>query len=186
VTEASRLRLYKTQPNGYAMMNIIRSNDEYKNNDLPWMALKPLSLSVGGTATGWPSGLDVPIAMIDTGGTQPYLSDPNDKTNAAMSGSTGGSLPGWVKDTGALSTMCTATSSTICIELGDDTNSYAYTIDLTALPVIDRATSLVVCNMCGFMRDQPGMNIGGLSMLFNSLLLDVANKKVGMMKKAPD
>jgi hypothetical protein len=149
------------------------------------MALKPLSLSIGGAATGWPSGLDAPIAMIDTGGTQPYLSDPDGKTSAAMSGSTGGALPGWVNNTEAPSTMCSATSSVIGVELGDGTNSYAYTIDLAALPETDRATSLVVCTKCGFMRNQSGMNIGGLSTLFNSLMIDVADKRVGLMKKSP-
>jgi hypothetical protein len=183
VTEDSRLRLYKAKPSGYRMMKIISNNNEYKSNNLPWMALRPLSLSIDGKATGWPSGPDAPIAMIDTGGTQPYLSDPSGKTYTAMSTSAGGTLPDWVSDPGTPSTMCSATSSVIGVELGDDTSSYAYAIDLSTLPATDRATSLVVCTNCGYMRDQPGINIGGLSMLFNSLLIDISSKTVGLMKK---
>jgi hypothetical protein len=102
-----------------------------------------------------------------------------------MSGSTGGTLPDWVSDPGTPSTICSATSSVIGVELGDDTTSYAYSIDLTTLPATDRATSLVVCTDCGFMRGQPGMNTGGLSMLYNSILMDISDKTVGFMKKSP-
>lgn len=185
VTEQSRMRVYQTPPGGYVMMDIMRNNGQFKNNDLPWMALQPRSLSINGTATGWPSGLASPIAMIDTGGTQPYLSDPGGETSRAMTGSATGALPDWVNDTETPSTLCNASSSAIGIELGDGTNSYAYTIDLTSLPSADRSTSLVVCTKCGYMRDQPGMNIGGLSMLFNSLLIDVRNNKVGFKAKSP-
>ena len=185
-SEASRMRLHRDQPSGYVMLQIVSHNGVYKSNNLPWMALTPVSLSIGGVATSWPTAADSPIAMIDTGGTQPYLSDPNGSTTAAMSSSVVGSVPDWVRDAGAPSTSCNATSSVVGIELGDGTNSYKYVLDLAALPVGERATSLVVCSNCGYMFGQSGMNIGGLSMLFNSLLIDISSKKIGLMKKSPN
>jgi hypothetical protein len=147
--------------------------------DSPWMALVPKSISINGIPTTWPGKLEHPIAMIDTGGTQPYLSDPNGDVCQAEWPNPG-SMPPWIDGE---SISCIATKSPIEITVGDATNSWSYTIDLSSLPDVDQTTSLVMCQTCKYMYGANGMNIGGLSMLFNSLMVDYAGYQVGFKPK---
>jgi hypothetical protein len=69
--------------------------------------------------------------------------------------------------------------------IGDQNKTFSYNIDTALLPVAANGLTLVMCNSCTFMRDQQGMNIGGLSALFNYILIDYASGKVGFKSKVP-
>jgi hypothetical protein len=67
------------------------------------------------------------------------------------------------------------TKQNITVEPGDSQKCYIYTIDQAKLP----ASAGLICKKIPFMNDENGMNIGGLSALFNRLLIDFENEKVG-------
>ena len=177
VAPGSFLKLYREMPTGYDIFDIVPN--------MYWMSLVPLSLSIGKTKTGWPGNIASPIAMIDTGGGAANLSDP------------GGQLfnhhwpdtvpnPGWVKDSvnGChASTKCNSTKTDITIELGDAEGSLTYTIDTQALPPSVRGLTLVMCENNCFMEGENGMNIGGVSALSLSVLVDYLNARVGLKIK---
>jgi hypothetical protein len=173
IAEGSLLTLYKTMPPGYLMFDIIKS--------LEWMSLRPQSLSIGTVKTDWPGDLSSKsIAMIDTGGGQVFLSDPKnyvwtkDWPNPAPVPD-----PSWLLG----SYSCQAISGGLNITLSDGKNSFSYQIDPAKLPPSARGLSLTMCKQCFYMFGQNGMNIGGLCALFNYILIDYADAKVGFKAK---
>jgi hypothetical protein len=170
VETGSTLRISKSPPDESELFDIIP--------DLMWMALTPRSLSIGGVKTDWPDADKSPIAMIDTGGTCAYLSDPDalvyDKTwpNLAIN-------PDWT----STSVNCQSTSDSITIELGGASKTFTYTVDTTALPKTVQGLTLVMCQKNDFMMDQYGMNIGGISALEIGILVDYRNNRVGLKSK---
>jgi hypothetical protein len=142
--------------------------------DTPWMALRPLSLTIGGTLTQWP-GRTQAIAMLDTGGGPAYLTDPNGLVYSK------GWLPpapnpGWTSS----STNCNSTLASVGITLGDGTSSFSYQINESLLPASTQGLVLVMCENNYFMFNKYGMNIGGISMLATRMLIDFRNAKVGL------
>jgi hypothetical protein len=167
VSEESTLRLYNAAPNGYQFLQLA--------SGCPWMALRPKSLQIAGTVTGWPAPGMAAIAMIDTGGTSVYLSDPTGLVyQTAWPESVGN--PPWTSG----SVNCVSTKSSLQIELGDDQGaSFTYEINETALPPSAQGLTLVMCQMNEFMRQQYGMNIGGLSVLAAQIIVDYGSARVG-------
>jgi hypothetical protein len=171
IAEGSSLTLYNAIPQGYQMFDIVKN--------LMWMSLIPRSLSIGGTVTAWPGTIPSPIAMVDTGGGPVFLSDPNGyiyETNwpdAVPS-------PAW---TSSGSVSCQSIKDDLAIALGDESSSYAYRIDTANFPTSVQGLTLVMCELCYYMMGNQGMNIGGLSTLFNYILIDYAAEKVGLKAK---
>ena len=170
VSTGSSLVMYQAQPGGYSMFGIIPN--------LEWMSLIPMSLAIGGAQTQWPGDVASPIAMVDTGGGPVFLSDPN---GYVYSGSWPGGVtcPTWTSG----SDSCQCISDDITIELGDATSSTSYTIDTSTLPPSVQGLTLVMCKVNEYMRGRQGMNIGGISALFNYILVDYAGARVGLKPK---
>jgi hypothetical protein len=117
--------------------------------------------------------------MIDTGGGPVFLSDPENY----VYGRTWPDLttnPDW---TSPDSISCQSTFDEIAITIGDENASFAYTIDTSALPKTVQGLTLVMCENCSYMMGNNGMNIGGLSALFNYLLVDYASARIGLKHK---
>jgi hypothetical protein len=172
VDMGSILKLSPTLPQGYALFDILPN--------LMWMALTPKSLSIGGTKTSWPGIVNPsPIALIDTGGGPAFLSDPNDCVcNTPWPDSV--TNPPWTSS----STGCQSISYDIGIELGDDKSSFAYEISGFILPPSAQGLTLVMCQINNYMMGQNGLNIGGISALVNSILVDYQGKRVGLKPKS--
>jgi len=171
IAEGSSLTLFKTMPQGYKMFDIVKNR--------MWMSLIPRSLSIGGIATAWPGTLTSPIAMVDTGGGPVFLSDPNGyvyKSNWPDQVPS----PEW---TSPGSVSCQSTRHDLTISLGDESNSFTYHIDTTNFPSSVQGLTLVMCELCYYMMGNQGMNIGGLSALFNYILIDYASAKIGFKPK---
>jgi hypothetical protein len=172
VAAGSAMTLFSGQPAGYTVMKI--------TPNLAWMAVIPQALTVDGTATDWPGQGANPIAMVDTGGGPVFLSDPHgyvyDKTWAGAT-----ACPAW----SSTSVNCTCVAAPIGITLGDGTTSYTYAIDPAALPPSVQGLTGVLCQQNAFMMGQNGMNIGGISALFNDILIDYAAALVGFRPKQP-
>jgi hypothetical protein len=166
----SAIRIYNAAPDGYRMFDIIR--------DLEWMALTPKSLSIANTPTQWPGNVASPIAMIDTGGGPVYLSDPNGYLYRSAWPSPVAN-PDWASS----STSCESTQALLEITIGDAAASYTYVIDNSTFPQSARGLTLVMCEMNAYMMGQQGMNIGGISALVNSILIDFGNNQVGFKKR---
>jgi hypothetical protein len=167
----SSIVVHSVKPAGYALFDIIANT--------AWMALSPKSLTIGNSTTSWPGTTGpAPIAMIDTGGGPVFLSDPSgyvyDKTWPDPVAN-----PGWTSG----SSNCESIGNLIAIELGDAANSFSYTIDPSQLPPSVRGLTLVMCRVNEYMRGEPGMNIGGISALVNSILIDYQNAQIGMKSK---
>jgi hypothetical protein len=170
VSQGSTLTLYKSMPQGYQTFNIIKN--------CFWMSLQPKSLGIGTTNTGWP-GVRPSIAMIDTAGGPVFLSDPDGYLyNRAWPDPV--NTPEWASYG---SVACQSTKDQLTIALGDQTNSFSYTIDTSTLPVAVQGLTLVMCARCYYMMNYPGMNIGGISALFNYILIDYASARVGLKSK---
>jgi hypothetical protein len=117
--------------------------------------------------------------MVDTGGGPVFLSDPNgyiDRTNWPDPVPS----PSW---TSSGSVSCESTEDDLTIVLGDGRSSFSYRIDTTKLPSSVQGLTLVMCELCYYMMGNQGMNIGGLSALFNSILVDYASAQVGFKAK---
>jgi hypothetical protein len=166
----SRIRIYKRPPEGYQMFDIIPNCE--------WMALIPKSLSVAGNLTLWPGNVPSAIAMIDTGGGPVYLSDPNGYLYP-KAWPCPVSNPDWTSS----STLCQSTQAALGITVGDGVGSYNYVIDNATFPTAVRGLALVMCETNAYMMGQRGMNIGGISALVNSILIDFKNRKVGLKKR---
>jgi hypothetical protein len=161
----------------YHMFDIIR--------ELDWMSVSVRSLSIGATRTDWPEvavpGQQSPIAMIDTGGGPVFLSDPTGKIYAKHWPSQV-PCPAWTADG---SIACQAIQDPLTIELGQDADVFSYRIDTKSLPESVRGLTLVMCEDCSYMRRNTGMNIGGISALFNHILIDYRQGRVGFKTKGP-
>jgi hypothetical protein len=171
----SFLTLYKDVPDGYQLFDIIK--------DQQWMSLRPKTLTVGGQQTKWPGDLAATsIAMVDTGGGPLFLSDPK-KYLWAEDWPTPAPLPSWING----SYCCQATGGDLAVTLCDEKNSlFSYRVDTAKLPPLAQGLTLVICKDCSFMEGQNGMNIGGLSALFNYVLIDYVGARVGFKAKAPE
>jgi hypothetical protein len=167
----SFLRLYKACPAGYQLFDILPGYD--------WMSLRPKSLKIAGQATQWPGNQQPSIAMIDTGGGPIFLSDPNGYLyNRVWPNPVDN--PGWVTDPPPVSVQCESTKDVVTVEIGDGTaRSYTYTVDTSAFPATVQGLTLVMCELNQYMRNNYGMNIGGISALVNSILIDYADSRVG-------
>jgi hypothetical protein len=171
LAENSLLTLYKNMPRGYKVFDIIKN--------LAWMSLTPRSLSIGGTKTKWPGKLEAPIAMVDTGGGPVFLSDPLGnvyRTNWPAPAPS----PDWTKR----SVSCQSIKNDIVVVLGDANGSFSYHIDPTTLPASVQGLTLVMCEQCEYMWGKQGMNTGGISALFNYILIDYASARVAFKAKA--
>ena len=155
---------------------------------LEWMSLRPVSLSIAGQATQWPngpqgiSGPETKIAMIDTGGGPVLLSDPH--SYLLGQGWPEPSLcPCWTQS--ANSTNCRCIHAKLEFQLQDGAGSapYAFAIDTDQLPLPVQGLTLVMCEKNEYMEGNYGMNIGGISFLFNDLLIDYAKNRVGFKAK---
>jgi hypothetical protein len=166
----SAIRIYNTPPSGYQIFDIIPNCE--------WMSLTPKSLSIAGSPTQWPGNAASPIAMIDTGGGPVYLSDPQGYLYPG-SWPSPVSNPEWASS----STLCQSIQAVLGIVLGDSAGSYAYVIDNSTFPVPAQGLTLVMCENNAYMMGQQGMNIGGISALVNSILIDFRNHKVGFKKR---
>jgi hypothetical protein len=166
----SMIRIYNAPPVGYQMFDVIPNCE--------WMALTPKSLNIAGAPTQWPGNVSLPIAMIDTGGGPVYLSDPNGYLYQQTWPSPV-SNPDWASS----STLCESTQALLGITLGDANGSYSYVIDNSTFPASAQGLTLVMCENNAYMMNQQGMNIGGISALVNSILIDFKNSKVGFMKR---
>jgi hypothetical protein len=172
LNQSSALTVYKVMPSGYRTFDIKRN--------CYWMSLAPKSLSIGDAVTGWP-GQRPSIAMIDTGGGPVFLSDP-DNFVYARSWPDPATNPWWTQ---AGSVSCQSTFDKITIAVGDDHGSFAYTIDTSALPQPVQGLTLVMCQKCAYMMGNDGMNVGGISALFNFIVIDYAAGKLGLRSKTP-
>ena len=173
VNQSSQLTLYRTMPAGYRSFDVKR--------DCAWMSLTPKSLSIGGQLTGWPGARDS-IAMMDTGGGPVFLSDP-DNFVFSRAWPDPASNPAWAGP--PASVACQSTFDQITIEVGDDNGSYSYTIDTSHLPAPVQGLTLVMCEKCYYMMDNDGMNVGGISALFNDIVVDYVQGRIGLRPKAP-
>jgi hypothetical protein len=173
VNQSSQLTLTKTMPSGYRTFDIKR--------DCQWMSLTPKSLKIGNQLTGWPGQRDS-IAMIDTGGGPVFLSDPDNFIfSRTWPDATGN--PAWAGPPDSVS--CQSTFDQITIEVGDDHASYSYTIDTSHLPAPVQGLTLVMCEKCYYMMENDGMNVGGISALFNDIVVDYKAGKIGLRPKGP-
>ena len=144
------------------------------------MSLIPKSLTIGTVATQWPGAVTSPIAMVDTGGGPVFLSDPNGYVYNA-SWPLPATCPMWT----STSESCVCVSDDVTLELvaSDQSTSIKYTIHTSDLPPSVQGLTMVMCKVNRYMMGQQGMNIGGISALFNSILIDYANAKVGLKPK---
>lgn len=173
VAQESQLILHRFQPPGYTTCDIIPN--------LEWMSLIPKTLTIGNVATSWPGTVASPIAMIDTGGGPVYLSDPNGYVYNS-SWPLPAACPSWT----STSQSCTCVSDDVTLELaasGQPVTSIKYTIHTSDLPASVKGLTLVMCKVNWYMMGKQGMNIGGISALFNTVLIDYANARVGLKPK---
>jgi hypothetical protein len=150
------------------------------------MSVIPTSLAIGGQATQWPGPPAFYIsAAIDTGGTSAYVGDPNNlvwnKTwpeSVVCPAWTGGSVP---------APNCTAARLDIALAQSGGSPSYAYTIDTHLLPASVQGLTLVMYQNGGqyMPYGNDSINTGGITALFNRILIDYANAQVGFAPNAP-
>lgn len=173
VTDGSVLILNSYMPSGYTMLGILPN--------VGWMSVVPASLEIGTTTTGWPGSVASPIAMIDTGGGPAFLSDPNGYVYP-KTWPDPVTCPSWISDQSLPSTNCNCISDRLEIGLGgaNGMGSYGYSIDTDDMPQPVQGLTAVMCQTNGYMMGQQGMNVGGLSMLFNRLLIEYEGARVGL------
>jgi len=171
----SIMTLTNDPPAGYQMFDIIRGPDAW------WMSVKVRSLTIGQKRTGWPgTGTSYPMAMVDTGGGPVLLSDPDGLLYPTVWPEQVG-LPDWAS--ASAPSLCQAVKDPLEIEIGDGNDWFSYRIDTTSLPEPVQDLTLVLCKECSFMQGNRGMNIGGISVLFNYILIDNVLGKVGFKSK---
>lgn len=166
ISADSSLALYAVSPPGFNSFAVI--------SNLQWMALAAKSMKIGGVTTGWP-GAKQAIAVIDTGGTSAFLSDPDDLVSQAAWPNTLPDNPPWASS----STACHTIADSIAMEVGDARASFTIAIDVGALPAAAQGMTLVMCQVNEYMMGQYGLNTGGISALTNAIMIDHANKQVG-------
>jgi hypothetical protein len=169
--ENSAIVISQILPSDYTMLSTIPN--------LEWMSLSPLSFGIGSTQTQWPGTVQDPIAMVDTGGGPVYLSDPNGYLyNTSWPDPV--SCPVWA----SRSENCVCTSDQLHITLGGGEVSFSYSIDTSMMPPSVQGLTAVLCQLNAYMMGQQGMNIGGISALFNSILIDYSGAQVGFRSTA--
>ncbi|MGY3238541.1 hypothetical protein ACVWZ4_000826 [Bradyrhizobium sp. USDA 4472] len=172
VAPGSYLTLCRAKPDGFSTTLKILQN-------LAWMALKPQSLVIGAQRTDWPGkGENTSVAMIDTAGGPVFLSDPENYLRKRDWPET---LPETIPDFWVSS--CKGMSADLAFSLTDGKETVLLTIRSKALTPAVQGLSLIMCDKCEFMRAQDGMNIGGLTALFYSILIDYKNARVGFKPK---
>ncbi len=172
IAQQSEMVISKSQPPGYSMLEIIPN--------LEWMSLIPKSLTIGTTLTQWPGNVASPIAMVDTGGGPVFLSDPNGYVFSSTWPQPA-SCPTWTS--GSELCRCVSDDTTLELQSADQSSSYKYTIHTRDLPPTVQGLTLVMCKVNAFMMGKQGMNIGGISALFNTILIDYATARVGLKPK---
>lgn len=173
VTDGSFLVLNSYMPSGYTMMEIIPN--------VIWMTVVPASLTINGIATGWPGRDPSPLAQIDTGGGPVLVSDPKGHVNLHPWPDRV-TCPPWTS--GGAYPNCNCTSAPLQLGLAGYGNvgTYSYSIDPSVLPAPAQGLTSVV------YHPGPGpdmVNIGGISMLFNRLLVDYAGSRIGLLPQTP-
>ncbi len=178
LTNGSLMILHPSSPDGFTTMAITKGNG--------WMSVIPTSLAIGGTLTAWPGPPAFYIsAVIDTGGTSAYLGDPSNlvwnKTwpePVACPAWAGGSVP---------SPNCTAARLDIGLAQSGGSPSYAFTIDTHLLPASVQGLTLVMFQNGGqyMPYGNDSINTGGITALFNRILIDYAHAKVGFAPNSP-
>jgi hypothetical protein len=175
VSRGSSLVMHATAPSGYTLLSTIP--------DLAWMSVVPTSFAIGGTTTGWPGSVSPLIAMVDTGGGPVLLSDPNGYVWPKTWPLEVDKCPGWTSS----SVHCNCISDRLQISLAAASGggTYAYTINPIARPPTEWGLTAVMCEVNHFLEGQQGMNVGGISFLFNRLLIDYAGAQVGLAPNMP-
>jgi hypothetical protein len=176
----STMTLRKAPPpdfQAYQMFEITRDDDVW------WMSLKVKSVTIGDKRTEWPKDKPYPIAMVDTGGGPVLLGDPDGyfyKTHWPEQVEP----PDWAKK--GPPTFCQAVKGPLTIEIGDEKSPwFSYRIDTTQLPKPVQGLTLVLCKECKYLFGRPGINIGGISALFNHILIDNESGQVGFKSRQP-
>lgn len=171
--KASVFTLCKSIPGEFNVFEILPS--------VGWMSLRPKSLSIAGTATGWPGTLEAPIAMIDTGGGPAFLSDPNSVLiTKEWPNEVDFNPQGWKP-----SDTCVSVQDAITIEIGNGNSSYSFSIDPAQIPALADTPTLMMCKRHAYMMGVNGMNLGGVSALFNYIGIDYERARVGFASKSP-
>jgi hypothetical protein len=173
VNDESQLILHSSLPSGYTLLDIIPN--------LEWMSVVPQSLTIGGQPTEWPGNVSSPIAMIDTGGGPVFLSDPNDYVYGKTWLDTV-LCPSWAS--GSQSCNCVSDSLTIRLVGSGSSSSYSYTIDTGAIPSSVQGLTAVMCQVNQYMMGQQGMNVGGITALFNQILICYQGTQVGLAPRS--
>ncbi len=175
VAKGSTMTLMNDPPAGYQMFDITRGSDAW------WMSVKVRSLTIGQKRTDWPgSGTSYPMAMVDTGGGPVLLSDPDGLLYPTVWPQQV-ELPDWAS--ASAPSLCQAIKDPLELEIGDGNSWFSYRIDPINLPAPVHDMTLVLCKDCSFMQGNRGMNIGGISALFNYILIDNVLGKVGFKSK---
>jgi hypothetical protein len=175
VNDASLMILHAAAPSGFTMMDIVKSTQ--------FMSVVPASFMIGGTTTGWPGSVASPIAIIDTGGGPVLLTDPDGYVYGKTWPDTV-ACPVWTK--GSIACNCISDRVEIGLKSATGTTSYVYTVDTSAMAPTVRGLTAVMCQTNEFLRGQQGMNVGGITALFNRILIDYVGNQVGFAPKYPN
>lgn len=174
VNDKSLMILHPRLPAAFTMMDIIK--------DCAFMSVVPNALAVGGVLTGWPGGISSPIAMIDTGGGPVLLSDPTDYVYS-KTWPHEASCPDWAKKPPNANCNCIADALRVGLQSAGGKPGYVYSIDTSTLPKSVQGLTAVMCKVNEFMRDKQGMNVGGITALFNRILINYPGAQVGFASK---
>ncbi len=172
VATESRLVLTRSKPTGYTYLDTIPN--------LAWMSVRPTSLGIGGAMTKWPGdAAKTAIAMVDVGGGPVLVSDPDEHLED-VPWHYPVECPTWGLPADA---KCISDRLTVGLISANSTTNYGYEIDTSTLPVAVQGLTLQTCKVNPYMMGFQGMNIGGISALFNRICVDYANGQVGMKPK---
>jgi len=174
VRRRSRLVMHATLPSGYTMLST--------HPKCAWMTVVPTSFAIGNTTTGWPGRVWPLIAMIDTGGGPVLLSDPD-----------GFVWPKAWPNTVACPTWCSTSVDCNCIfdplqislKAAHGDTPYCYAIKPLDVPPAEWGITAVMCRKNFYLEGRQGMNVGGITFLFNRLLIDYAGARIGLAPMAP-
>jgi hypothetical protein len=176
----SSLVLYRSMPQRpYTIMDTIPGQ--------AWMSVRPKSVTTAGGAIRWRDDISdtdphSPIAMVDSGGGPVLVNDPDGQV--AMQPDPV-SCPNWTTDpaTPCVDCKCSCGSVTLVLENASRSVTYTYTINTQCKAAPEQGLSLVPCKSNYFLFNRPGINIGGLSLLSNYLLIDYHTGNVGLAPK---
>ena len=169
VSTGSMIVMHASAPSGYTMLSTIPHK--------AWMSVVPTSLLIDGTTTGWPGSVSSPIAMLDTGGGPVMLSDPNGYVWPLI-WQIEAACPSWTNT--SLYCNCIADPLQISLAAASGGGTYTYAIDPIEQPSSEAGLTAVMCGMAYYMRGQQGMNVGGITFLYNRLLIDYARARIGL------